>query len=117
MNSILFFLLEVILTLVICGLVVRYLRPYLNRILVDLCGTEKRAQFWTVFSNIVLVGLPLLIALTYQPQASNAEELFFEITRRVSGNLTGFLLALVGIGLIVSFFALIAPRTTKAEAK
>lgn len=117
MNSIFFFLLEVTLTLVICGVVVRYLRPFLNRILVDLCGTEERAQFWTVFSNIILVGLPLLVALTYQPQASSAEELFFEITRRISGNLTGFLLALVGIGLIVSFFALVAPRTAKVEAK
>jgi len=115
MNNILFFLLEVILTLVICGLVFHYLRPYLNRILVDLCGTEERAQFWTVFSNIILVGLPLLIALTYQPQAGNAEELFFEITRRISGNLTGFLFALIGVGLIVSFFALVAPRRKEAQ--
>lgn len=115
MNSIFFFLLEVILTLVICGAVVRYLRPFLNRILVDLCGTEERAQFWTVFSNVLLVGLPLLIALTYQPQANNTEELFFEITRRISGNLTGFLFALVGIGMIVSFFALVAPRRKEAQ--
>jgi tellurite resistance protein TehA-like permease len=115
MNNILFFLLEVTLTFVICGLVFHYLRPYLNRILVDLCGTEERAQFWTVFSNILLVGMPLLIALTYQPQAGNAEELFFEITRRISGNLTGFLLALVGIGCIVSFFALVAPRRKEAQ--
>lgn len=110
MNAIFFFLLEVILTLAICMLVFRYLRPFLNRILVDLCGTEDRAQFWTVFSNIILVGLPLLIALTYQPEANQAEELFFEITRRISGNMISFLFALVGIGLAVSFFALVAPR-------
>ena len=113
MNTIFFFLLEVTLTLVICMLVFHYLRPFLSRVLVDLCGTEERAQFWTVFSNIILVGLPLLIALTYQPKANNAEELFFEITRRISGNLTGFLFALIGIGVIVSFFAMVAPRNDK----
>jgi uncharacterized membrane protein YhaH (DUF805 family) len=115
MNTILFFLLEVFLTLTICIFIVRYLHPFLSRILVDLCGTEERAQFWSVFSNIILVGLPLLIALTYQPEASGAEELFFEVTRRISGNLMGFLFALVGIGIIVSFFALVAPRRKDAQ--
>ena len=115
MNSILFFLLEVILTLSISMLVFRYLRPFLTRILVDLCGTEERAQFWTVFSNIVLVGLPLLIAFTYQPEASQAEALFFEITHRISGNMLGFLMALLVIGCIVSFFALVAPRQKESQ--
>ena len=115
MNIILFFLLEVILTLSISMLVFRYLRPFLTRILVDLCGTEERAQFWTVFSNIILVGLPLLIALTYQPEATKSEELFFEITHRISGNMLGFLFALLGIGFIVSFFALVAPRQKESQ--
>jgi hypothetical protein len=115
MNTIFFFLLEATLTLVTCLLVFRYLRPFLHRILADLCGTEERAQFWTVFSSIVLVGLPFLISLTYQPEASNAEGLFFEITRRISGNLMGFLVALVGIGFIVSFFALVAPRRKETQ--
>lgn len=110
MNMILFFLLEVLLTFSVSMLVFRYMRPFLNRILVDLCGTEERAQFWTVFSNIILVGLPLLISLSYQPEASKAEELFFEITHRISGNMLGFLFSLLGVGLIVSVFALIAPR-------
>lgn len=115
MNTILFFLLEVILTLSISMLVFRYLRPFLTRILVDLCGTEERAQFWTVFSNITLVGLPLLIALTYQPEANKAEELFFEITHRISGNMLGFLFALITTGFIVSVFALVAPRQKESK--
>jgi uncharacterized membrane protein YhaH (DUF805 family) len=115
MNTILFFLLEVILTLSICMLVFRYMRPFLSRILVDLCGTEERAQFWTVFSHIILVGLPLLISLTYQPEASQTEELFFEITHRISGNMLGFLFSLLGVGLIVSVFALVAPRQKESK--
>ena len=115
MNTIVFFILEVTLTLAISILVFRYMRPFLIRILIDLCGTEERAQFWTVFSNIILVGLPLLISLTYQPEASQAEEIFFEITHRISGNMLGFLFSLLGVGLIVSVFALVAPRQKESQ--
>ncbi len=115
MNTIFFYLLEVTLTLLTCALVFRYLRPYLSRILVDLCGTEERGQFWTVFSNILLVGLPLLIALNYQPEANQAEEIFFEILHRVSGNMLGFLFALVGVGFFISFFAIFTPRNKEIQ--
>ncbi|MBI5354127.1 MAG: hypothetical protein HZB50_15905 [Chloroflexi bacterium] len=115
MNTILAFVIEVVITFTICALTFRYIRPFLKRILVDLCGTEERAQFWTVFSNILLVGLPLLISLMYQPKAVNAEELFFELTRRTSGNLFGFMFALIGVGFIVSFFALFAPRPKESK--
>jgi hypothetical protein len=96
---------------------VRYLRPFLHRILLDLCGTEDRARFWTAFSNIMLLGMPLIFALNYQPAAENTEELFFELARKLSGNLGGLLVALIGIGFVVSFFALFAPRQREVEAK
>jgi hypothetical protein len=115
MNAILAFLLEVIITFAICVLTFRYLRPFLNRILVDLCGTDERARFWTAFSSIILIGLSLLFSLMYHPQAQKAEELFFELTRHISGNLIGFMLALAVIGCIVSFFALVAPRAKESK--
>lgn len=117
MNSIVSYLLEVAITFAICTLTFGYLRPFLKKVLVDLCGTEERAQFWTVFSNILMIGLPMIIALTYKPEAANAIELFFEITRKISGNFGGFLFALVGTGMMVAFFALFAPRTPRAESK
>lgn len=117
MNPIASYLIEVVITLTICLFLVRYLNPFLKKILVDLCATEDRAQFWTVFSNILLVGLPMVIAIAYKPEANDIEGLFFEITRKLSGNLGGFLFALVGAGLMISFFALFAPRSTKTEAK
>ncbi|MGZ9165047.1 MAG: hypothetical protein ACXW4Q_00890 [Anaerolineales bacterium] len=117
MNTIFSFLAEAALTLVISVLIVRYLRPFLRKVLIDLCGTEDRAQFWTAFSNILLIGLPMIIALNYQPEARSTEELFFEVAGKLSGNLGGFLFALIGIGFIVSFFALVAPRLPKMEAK
>ncbi|GMV32451.1 MAG: hypothetical protein DCC59_06650 [Chloroflexi bacterium] len=117
MNTVLYFALQIVLTIVIVGLIVGYLRPFLKRILVDLCGAEERAQFWTAFSNILLFGLPLLFSLNFHPAAENNEELIFEIAGKISGNLGALLFALIGVGVFVSFFALFAPRTPKAEAK
>ena len=117
MNMIFSFVIEVALTVVISGLLVRYLRPFLQKILLDLCGTEERAQFWTAFSNILLIGLPIIFALAYKPEASSPEALFFEMAGKLSGNLGGLLLALIGTGLMISFFALIAPKQRKADAK
>ena len=77
MNTILSFVVQVVLTLVIASSLARYLRPFLRKILIDLCGTEDRAQFWTAFSNILLIGIPVIFALNYSPEAKNVEELFF----------------------------------------
>jgi len=117
MNTIFSFVIEVTLTLVIAALLVRYLRPFLLKILIDLCGTADRAQFWLAFSNILLIGVPVIYALNYRPEAQNAQALFFEVAGKLSGNLGGLLGALIGIGLIVSFFALVAPRPKKMEAQ
>ncbi|HMZ06800.1 MAG TPA: hypothetical protein PK078_04210 [Anaerolineales bacterium] len=117
MNTILLFFIQILITLLIAGLVVGYLRPFLRKILVDLCGTEDRAQFWMAFTNTLLIGLPLVIALAYHPEAMQSEELFFDLARKLSGNIAGLLFALVCTGLVVSIFALFAPRTIKAEAK
>lgn len=117
MNTIISFLIQVFLTLILTSLIVIYIRPHLRKVLVDLCGTEERAQFWTVFSNVLLIGLPGILALNYRPEAGNLEELFFEVAGRLSGTLAGFLFALVCVGIVVSIFALFVPRSLKVESK
>lgn len=116
MNTIVSFLIELIITILASTIIVAYIRPYLRKILIDLCGTEDRANFWMAFTNILLVGMPSILALNYRPEAADAEELFFDVAGKLSGNLGGFLFALVGVGMIVSFFALVAPRN-KPETK
>lgn len=116
MNTFLSFAIEIGLTLLASVLITGYLRPHLKRVLVDLCQTEERAQFWMAFTNILLLGFPLLIALGFKPEARTVEEAAFEIIGRLSGNMAGYLFTLVGIGFIVTFFALVAPRQ-KAENK
>lgn len=116
MNIIVSFLIEMTVTLIAASLIVAYLRPFLRKILRDLCGTEERAQFWMAFTNILLIGMPTILSLNYRPETRNAVELFFGIARKLSGNLGGMLFALVCVGVTVSFFALVAPRP-KLEAK
>jgi hypothetical protein len=117
MNTILSFGIQVLLTLAISVLLVSYLRPFLQKVLIDLCGTEDRAQFWTAFSSILLIGTPVLIALNYRPEAVTTEGLFLEVASKLSGNLAGLLFSLIIIGLMVSLFALFAPKPKKMEAQ
>ena len=88
-----------------------YLRPHLKRVLVDLCGSEQRAQFWTVFSNIVLVAVPTIFGMGFHPKALDAQNIFFEISNQVKWNLLGFVMVLMGAGFVVVIFAMTAPRT------
>ncbi len=117
MNTFIAFTIEIVLTVLAAALITGYLRPYFKRVLVDLCKTEDRAQFWAAFSNILLIGLPLIIAMGFRPEAKTSEAAVFEIIGRLSGNLAGYLFALVVIGIFISFFALVAPRSSNAEAK
>lgn len=117
MSTIVTFLIEVTVTLIASLLITSYIRPHLRRMLAILCGTAESAQFWTVFSNIVLVGLPVIFSLTYRLTAKGVEKLFFEIIGRLSGNLGGYLAALIAVGMIISFFALVTPRPPHEEIK
>ncbi len=117
MNTILYFLIQIILTLIISVMIVGYLRPSLRKILTDLCGTEDRAKFWTAFSNVLLVGMPMIFALNFKPEAQTTNDLFFEVAGRLGGNLGGLIFAVIGIGVFVSFFALVAPKQMKVESK
>ena len=117
MNNITIYFLQITTTLIISLAAVIYLRRSLRRVLVDLCATEERAQFWMTFSSIMLIGIPLIFGLGFNPAATSADQAFFEAANQVKWNLLGFLFALMGIGVVVSFFALIAPRPalTKKE--
>jgi uncharacterized membrane protein YhaH (DUF805 family) len=116
MNSLLSFAINLLITLLVGFLLVAYLRPSLRRILVDLCGTEERAAFWLAFASLVLIGMPIASALGYVPLPAFSEESFYGLAHQLSQNLTSFLVGLVGVGLVIGFFALVAPRIPKARA-
>ena len=68
MNRVTIFLIGVGTTVAVSVLAVGYLKSSLTKILIDLCGTQERATFWTAFSNVTLILVPLIFALHYRPE-------------------------------------------------
>lgn len=110
MNIILIYAGQLVVTLATCILLTAYLRPFLRRVLNELCGTEGRAQFWIAFANIMLILVPVLFGLGYRPDAIPSTQWFFDLTRQLRTNLFGFVLSLLATGIAVGFFALVAPK-------
>lgn len=54
---------QIAIPLVFGLLVAAYLRGVTLRLLVDLCGTEDRAQFWVRAAAVVFVSAPLMFVL------------------------------------------------------
>jgi hypothetical protein len=98
------FLIGLAITLVSVLLVVMYLRTHLKAILVDLCGTAERAEFWTAFSNITITLVPLIFALHYRPEAGSPPSMFFAICAQLEQALIGLALSVFGLGLVIAGF-------------
>ncbi len=113
MNTFVAFGLELLVTLLLGFLLMLYLRPSLYRVLVDLCGGEDRARFWSAFSTVLLIGAPSASALGYRPMPGSLGDSFLDVTHQLGQNLMTFLMALIALGLVVAFFALVAPRVPK----
>jgi hypothetical protein len=119
MSDIAAFALDLVLTLLVAlGLVV-YLGPSLFRILLDLCGTEDRARFWLAFSRVLLLGIPAVSALGYQPGMNAAEAWYFDVLHQLAHTAMSLLVTMIGMGLVITFFAVVAalaPRPRKESA-
>jgi hypothetical protein len=115
MNTIVAFGIDFSLTLLVGFLVMSYLRSSLFRMLVDLCGTEDRGRFWLAFSTVLLIGVPASAALGYRPATWSPADSFFDIARQLGQNIMGFLAALAVVGLVIGFFALVAPRVPRGQ--
>lgn len=71
-------------------------RP-LSILLAELCGTEERSRFWTVWSMVMMVATPMLFVSMSSVATSPAQL----IRSTMTSALFGILLALVGMGLAV----------------
>lgn len=84
-------------TLALAGLAAFVLRRPLAILLAELCGTEERSSFWTVWSMVMMIALPLLF-VSMARIATDPVEL---IQRTVGATLTGILMAMAGMGMAV----------------
>jgi hypothetical protein len=84
-------------TLALAGLVALVLRRPLAILLSELCGTEERSSFWTVWSMVMMIALPLLF-VSMARVATDPTEL---IQGTVGAALAGILMAMTGMGVAV----------------
>ena len=84
------------LTVAIVAGAVRYLRPPLLKLLVELCGNRERAEFWVQFSSIVLALVPVLCALDYRPNAQDS--LVFALAGQLMWAIAGLVASLLVLG-------------------
>jgi hypothetical protein len=84
------YLLDLGVTLVVSILVLAYLRGPLQSILTDLCATAERASFWTAFSIVTLLLVPLIFAMNYQPELESNASAVVEAAQQIQWALIGW---------------------------
>ncbi|HEX5008774.1 MAG TPA: hypothetical protein VFY71_00130 [Planctomycetota bacterium] len=100
MSAVAIYVATLAVTVVVSVAVVLLLRPSLHRLLVDLCGSETRAAFWTSFSAVTLVLAPLLAAMHRQPSAGG--DPVFELASQLEWALGGLLAAVLIAGVVLA---------------
>jgi len=103
MNSLALFLIEVFVCVGISFLVVSLLKPLLREILVDTCGNQARAEFWVMFTQLMLFIAPLLIVIYFAPTKEIVHINVVEVIQdTLFRSLLGDFLALAMIGRVIS---------------
>ena len=108
MTPVAVFLVGILITAGSSGVVVWYLKPSLQAILVDLCGTAERAAFWTAFSNVTIALTPLIFAMHYRPNDTQTPAVF-AICSQLEFALAGLLVSVVVLGFVLSRFIIRQP--------
>jgi hypothetical protein len=98
------FLIALTATLLLSVLVVLYLRRPLHRILVDLCGAEHRAWFWSAYSNVVLLLVPAAALLVAGAPERPGEATVFTVVNQFKWALVGLLVAVFLVAMGVATF-------------
>ena len=116
MSALITFLAGVSVVLGAALVVVTYLQNPLRGILVDLCGTAERAEFWTAFSSVTLTLVPLIFCLGYRPQSTSMPGLAFDLCGELEWALIGLACSVVLMGLILRTFIPRGERRAIASA-
>ncbi|MET0001353.1 MAG: hypothetical protein ABW125_18315 [Candidatus Thiodiazotropha lotti] len=102
MSAFTIFLMEVFLCLGSSSILVILLRPHLRAVLTDNCGTQERADFWVMFTQLMLVISPLLVVVFFAPTEAVSElSVANELRETLFRVLLGDFLALSAIGYVI----------------
>ena len=85
-------------TVLLSLLVVAYINKRYSNILSDLTKSTERAKFWVKYSNVLLILVPLMFAMTVYPDS------LFDITSQIKWGIVGLVLSLVALGIIMVIY-------------
>ncbi len=104
MNSSLLFTSGLVATLAVSAVVVVYLRRPLEKLLVELCGNQNRAEFWTAFSAVTVGLVPVIFALSCPPSVNPAAPALLEVAEQVKWGFIGMALSVLMLGWVIGRF-------------
>ena len=81
--------------------VIAYLRQPLKTILLELCGSEQRAGFWTAFSAIALGLVPVMFAIGCHPAPGPHSPAVFELADQLKWGLIGLMSSVLMLGWMI----------------
>ena len=101
MNATTVFAVGLLATLTIGLGVIVYLRHPLEKILVELCGNQERARFWTAFSAVALILAPVIFAIACRPAPGSSSPAVFEFADQVKWGLIGLMCTVLVLGWVI----------------
>jgi hypothetical protein len=114
MSSLSLFLIEVGISAVSSALVVGFLTRSLRRLLRDACGTTERANFWVVYSGVMIFIAPLVMTVVFGKSSDVPAPTLPFYKAALGSALFGIFVALAAIGLMV---ARLLPRRIEKGAE
>ena len=104
MQALSIFLSEILISVVISLATIVLIKPVLRNVLIETCGTDKRAEFWMMFTMLMMLISPLLIVILF----SNLEGYeyvpvgaVFVVRDALLHSLQGVFVGLVIVGLVI----------------
>jgi hypothetical protein len=81
--------------------VIAYLRRPLEKILLELCGNQERAGFWTAFSAVSLGLMPVIFAIACHPAPGPNSPAVFELAEQLKWGLIGLMSSVLVLGWVI----------------
>lgn len=104
MELLLIYLIGIFISSGISLLIISLIRLRFKRLLIDICSTENRANFWLLFSNILLFLIPLVLSLNIFPNSDEEVDIFFQLSKQIKWGLIGLIISMSAIGIIIVGF-------------
>jgi hypothetical protein len=110
MSDMALFLITEAIVLVVSVGVTLFMRRHLRNVLTDLTGTPERAAFWSAFTSLLLVLVPLMVVMFVPRDTGSDEPVFFRVVAQLRWALVGLVATLVSYGFIIIWFVQTQPR-------